>query len=309
MRWKGRKQSSNVEDRRGTTVRGGGGGPVAGGAIGSLLFALFRRGSGKTKLILIVGVIAACFMFKINPISLFMSTPGGGSSQVVSQKDYQPTAAEQEMFEYLKTLKGDNETIWAKIMAAEGLTYRPAKMVVYTQRTSTPGGIADAQMGPFYLPANETIYIDPSFFSELEQRFKAKGDFAQAYVIAHEVGHHIQKLLGLTDKVHGQQGRISKTEYNRLSVRLELQADFLAGVFAHHGQEKFNFLENGDIEEAMRCAEAIGDDRIQQHSHGHVQPDLFTHGTSEQRKRWFMRGYQSGRIRDGNTFDVPYNEL
>ncbi|BDS06313.1 metalloprotease [Oceaniferula spumae] len=309
MRWKGRKQSTNVEDRRGTTVRGGGGGPVAGGAIGSLLFALFRRGSGKTKLILIVGVIAACFMFKINPLSLFMSTPGGGSGQVVSNKNYKPSAKDQEMFEYLSTLKSDNEIIWKKILAAEGMQYRPAKMVIYREKTTTPGGIADARMGPFYLPANETVYIDPSFFRELEERFGAKGDFAQAYVIAHEVGHHIQKLLGLTDKVHSQQGRISKEEYNKLSVRLELQADFLAGVFAHHAQEKFNFLETGDIEEAMRCAEAIGDDRIQQQSQGHVQPDLFTHGTSAQRKRWFMRGYQSGRINDGNTFNVRYEDL
>lgn len=290
-------------------MRGGGGGPVAGGAIGSLLFALFRRGSGKTKLILIVGVIAACFFFDINPIRLFMSTPSSGSGQVVSNKNYKPSAKDAEMFEYLKTLKGDNEIIWAKIFTSEGRQYRPAKMVVYRGRTKTPGGIADAKMGPFYMPANETIYIDPSFFQELEQRFKAKGDFAQAYVIAHEVGHHIQKLLGLTTKVHSQQGRISKSEYNKLSVRLELQADFLAGVFAHHAQEKFNFLENGDIEEAMRCAEAIGDDRIQKHTHGHVQPDLFTHGTSAQRKRWFMKGYQSGRLADGDTFSIPYGDL
>jgi len=307
MRWKGRKQSSNVEDRRGTTVRGGG--PMAGGAIGSILFALFRRGSGKTKLILIVGVIAACLMFKINPLSLFMSTPGGGGGKVVAQKNYKPSAADLEMLEYLKTIKGDNEIIWEKILAAEGMKYTPAKMVVYAGRTPIPGGYADAKMGPFYLPANETIYIDPSFFRELEERFKAEGDFAQAYVIAHEVGHHIQKLLGLTDKVHSQNGRISKKEYNKLSVRLELQADFLAGVFAHHAQEKFNFLENGDIEEAMRAAEAIGDDRIQKKFQGTLQPDLFTHGTSAQRKRWFMRGYESGNIREGDTFKIPYEDL
>ncbi len=306
MRWKGRKQSTHVEDRRGTTVRGGGR-PLAGGAVGGLLFALFRRGSGKTKMIMIVGVIAACLIFKINPISLFMSVPGG-TSQVV-QNSYTPSAKEQEMLEYLKTLKGDNEIIWQKILASEGIRYRPAKMVVYRERTTTPGGIADAQMGPFYLPVNETIYIDPSFFNELATRFGAEGDFAQAYVIAHEVGHHIQKLLGLTDKVHSQQGRISKTDYNQLSVRLELQADFLAGVFAHHAQEKFNFLERGDIEEAMRAAEAIGDDRIQKHSQGHVQPDLFTHGTSAKRKRWFMRGFESGRLADGDTFSIRYTDL
>ena len=306
MRWKGRRQSHNVEDRRGTTVRGGGT-PLTGGAIGGLLFSLFRRGSIKMKLIMIVGVIAACLVFKVNPISLFTSTPGG--RQQIVQKDYQPSAKEQEMLEYLKTLKADNETIWQKILAAEGMQYRPAKMVVYRGKTHTPGGIADAEMGPFYMPANETIYIDPTFFNELADRFGAQGDFAQAYVVAHEVAHHIQKLFGLTDKVHGQQGRVSKTEYNRLSVRLELQADFLAGVFAHHAQEKFNLLEHGDIEEAMKAAEAVGDDRIQSHSHGHVQPDLFTHGTSAQRKRWFMRGFQSGKLSHGDTFGIPYKDL
>ena len=233
----------------------------------------------------------------------------GGRQQLVQQEDYTPSAKEQEMLEYLSTLKADNETIWQEILSAEGKQYRPAKMVIYRGKTNTPGGIADAEMGPFYLPTNETIYIDPTFFNELAERFGAQGDFAQAYVIAHEVAHHIQKLYGLTDKVHNQQGKISKTEYNKLSVRLELQADFLAGVFAHHAQDKFNFLEQGDIEEAMQAAEAIGDDRIQSHSHGHVQPDLFTHGTSAQRKRWFMRGFQTGRLSEGDTFGISYEDL
>ncbi|MGB0775630.1 MAG: KPN_02809 family neutral zinc metallopeptidase, partial [Akkermansiaceae bacterium] len=287
---------------RGTSVRGGAAG---GGALGGLIFSLFTRGSGKMKLILIVGMIAAWAFFGWNPLSLL----GGGGGQVTQNTHYKPSPEEQRMLAYLKTLKGDNEQIWSEILAAEGIKYRPAKMVVYRERTMTPGGIADARMGPFYLPKNEHIYIDPSFFIELETKFKAKGDFAQAYVIAHEVGHHIQKILGLTDKVHSQQGRIPKEEYNKLSVRLELQADFLAGVFAHHAQEKFNFLERGDIEEAMRCAEAIGDDRIQKQSQGHIQPDLFTHGTSAQRKRWFMRGFESGDINQGDTFKIPYNQL
>ncbi|MCP5537952.1 MAG: neutral zinc metallopeptidase [Akkermansiaceae bacterium] len=305
MRWKGRRQSTNVEDRRGTTVRGGGG-PVGGGALGSIIFALFKRGSGKTKLLLIVGVIAACFLFKINPLSLLGFSSGGGS-QVV-QKDGPPP--DPEMKAYLSTMLADNEEIWQKVLAAEGIKYRPSKMIIYEGRTTTPGGIADARMGPFYMPANEAIYIDPSFFIEMKEKFGAKGDFAEAYVIAHEVGHHIQKILGYTDKVHSQQGRISKTDYNKLSVRLELHADFLSGVFAHHGQEQFKFLENGDIEEAMNAAEAIGDDRLQEQAQGHVQPDLFTHGTSAQRKRWFMHGYKRGDLRDGEKiFTMPYEDL
>jgi predicted metalloprotease len=302
MRWKGRRQSENVEDRRGTTVRGGGAGSSA---IGAILFGLLRRGSMKTKMLIIVGVILACFVFKMNPLTLLGLSSGGGG-QVVQTGGPPP---DPEMLAYLRTIKGDNEDVWAKVLAENKIRYRPAKMIVYTGRTTTPGGIADARSGPFYMPKNETIYLDPSFFTELEQRFEAQGDFAQAYVIAHEVGHHIQKILGLTDKVHGQQGRVSQEEYNRLSVRLELQADFLAGVFAHHGQEKFQFLEHGDIEEAMRCAQAIGDDRIQKQAQGHVQPDLFTHGTSAQRARWFNRGFKTGDLNDGDTFSIPYEQL
>jgi len=311
MRWKDRRQSSNVEDRRGTTVRGGSGGPVAGGAIGSLIFTLFKKGSGKTKLVLIVGVIIACFVFKLNPLSLLGFSGGGGSvgssGQVVKTNGPAP---DPKVLEYFSKLKGTNEDIWKKVLPQYNIQYRPSKMVIYTERTKTAGGIADARMGPFYMPADETIYIDPSFFKELRDKFGAKGDFAQAYVIAHEVGHHIQKILKYTDHVHGQQGKVSKTEYNKLSVRLELHADFLSGVFAHHAQEKFNFLENGDIEEAMKCAEAIGDDRLQEQAQGHVQPDLFTHGTSAQRKRWFMRGYRSGDLNDGKAaFTIDYSEL
>ena len=306
MRWKGRRQSSNVEDRRGTTVRAGGGGPIAGGAVGGLLFALFRRGSGKMKMIMIVGGIAACFVFKINPLSLFMSTSGGGGRQVVQNSDYVPSAAEKEMLAYLATMKKDNELVWEKIFAAQGWPkYRPSNLIIYRGKTHTPGGVADSRTGPFYMPANESIYLDPSFFQELSQKFGATGDFAQAYVMAHEVAHHVQKLLGLTDRLNGKSGQ----ERNKLSVRLELQADFLAGLFAHHAQERFKFLEQGDLEEAIRCAKAIGDDTIQRKSQGRVQPHLFTHGTSEQRQRWFMRGFKSGNLADGDTFSIPYEQL
>ena len=304
MRWEGRRESENVDDRRGTTVRGGRG--VGGGALGSLVFALFSRGKMKTKMFVIIGVILACVVFQVNPLTLLGLSSGGGSPQMVESDGPAPDPA---MKKYLGTMKADNEDVWRMVLADAGVQYRPAKMVIYTGRTVTAGGVADANMGPFYMPADETIYIDPTFFTELEERFGAKGDFAQAYVVAHEVGHHIQNILGLTEKVHSQRARLSKEEYNKLSVRLELQADFFAGVFAHHGQEKFQFLEEGDIEEAMRCAQAIGDDRIQKQSQGRVQPDLFTHGTSAQRARWFNKGFRTGDISQADTFNIPYPQL
>jgi len=309
MRWKGRRQSSHVEDRRGESAYRGS--RSGNGMIGGLLFTLFSRGGIKTKMLLIVAVVIGCSVFHINPLSLFMNTPGGSYSQVAqtSGSGSGSDAQNAEMKAYLSTMKADNETVWKKILSAEGKQWRPAKMVIYTGRTQTAGGVADARMGPFYMPADETIYIDPTFFQELKDKFGAKGDFAQAYVIAHETGHHIQHILHLTDQVHRLRGKIPQAEYNKLSVRLELQADFLAGVFAHHGEEEFNFLERGDIEEAMKCAEAIGDDRLQKMSQGSIQPDLFTHGTSAQRKRWFMKGFKSGKISDGDTFNIPYQDL
>lgn len=303
MRWKGRRQSQNVEDRRGTTTRGRR--STGGGAIGSILFALFSKGSAKTKILLIVGLVAAAVVFKINPLEI-LGFSGGGGTQVVRSDGPPP---DPQTKAYLATMLNDNDEIWEEVLRQEGQRYRKPTMIIYTGQTQTPGGIADARMGPFYMPANETIYIDPTFFNDLKQRFGATGDFAEAYVVAHEVGHHVQKILGFTDHVHSQQGRISQEQYNQLSVRLELQADFLAGVFAHHGQEKFRFLENGDIEEAMRCAEAIGDDRLQKQAQGRVQPDLFTHGTSAQRARWFNRGLRSGNLKDGDTFSIPYEQL
>lgn len=302
MRWKGRRQSQNVEDRRGTRSPGR---TAGGGALGSLLFALFRRGNTKVKILLVVGVIAAALLFKVSPLELIGLSGGSGQETRVSGGPPPDT----EMRDYLATMLADNETVWQEIAASQEFPFRPAKMIIYTGRTSTPGGVADARMGPFYMPANETIYVDPSFFNEFKQRFGATGDFAEAYVIAHEYGHHIQALMGITRQVHRQRGRIPEVDYNRLSVRLELQADFLAGVFAHHGQEKFRFLESGDIEEAMRCAEAIGDDRIQKMSTGDIRPDLFTHGTSAQRARWYNKGLRSGKVADGDTFSYPDDQL
>ncbi len=257
---------------------------------------------------IVIGVIIACFVFKINPLTMLgLVSNGSSNARIVKKAGSNP---DPETAHYLKTIKAYNEDVWKAILPKYNIKYRPSKMVIYEERTITGGGIADARMGPFYMPADETVYIDPSFFRELKEKFGAKGDFAEAYVIAHEVGHHIQKIIGRSDWLHRQQGRVSKVEYNHSSVRLELHADFLAGVFAHYGQEKFNFLENGDIQEAMDCAEAIGDNRIQERAQGYVQPDLFTHGTSAQRKRWFMLGYKTGDLRQGEQlFTLPYEDL
>jgi predicted metalloprotease len=281
-------------------------GGARGAGLGGVLFAIFARGSAKTKLMLIGAAVVAMFIFKLSPQAL-MNVVGGGTSQPSVTQD--APAPNDEMRAYLATMKADNEDIWTEIFRQYGRSYQPAKLVIYSDKTVMPGGVADARMGPFYMPANQTVYIDPNFFNEMKQRFGAPGDFAQAYVLAHEVGHHVQHLLGYTDRVHGQRGRVSQTEYNRLSVRLELQADFLAGFFAQHADEQFKFLESGDIEEAMNCAHAIGDDNLQRKSSGRVMPDSFTHGTSEQRARWFMKGFRSDRLEDGDTFSVPYDQL
>jgi predicted metalloprotease len=271
--------------------------------MGGLVLSLLMRGSPRTKLLVIVGAVIAMAVFKINPLTLL----GGGTGQ--PQVTRVADAPDDEMRAFLSTLKADNEDVWARIFQLHGHTYRPAHLVIYNDKTVMPGGIADARMGPFYLPANSTVYIDPHFFNELKRRFGAPGDFAQAYVLAHEIGHHVQHLLGYTDHVHGQRGKVSQAEYNQLSVRLELQADFLASVFAHHADDQFNVLEAGDIEEAMNCARAIGDDTLQRQAGKRVVPDSFTHGTAAQRSRWFMKGYETGDINQGDTFGIPYDQL
>lgn len=283
------------------------GGGRGSGAIGTLLMALFTRGSMKMKMLLVAGVVLFMVVFHVSPMKLMAFFSGGSTSQPVVARN--APAPDDEIRAYLETVKADNEDVWSRIFKRYGKQYRPAKMVIYTNRTPMPGGVADARMGPFYMPADSTVYIDPHFFNELSQRFGAKGDFARAYVIAHEIGHHVQHLLGYTEKVHAKMNRVSKAEANRLSVRLELQADFLAGVFAREADKMFDFLDDGDINEAIECAEAIGDDTLQREAGGRVMPDSFTHGTSEQRARWFMKGYKTGRLEDGDTFSIPYSQL
>ncbi|MFC5051556.1 neutral zinc metallopeptidase [Rubritalea spongiae] len=300
MQWKGRRQSTNVQDRRGERVSRAGGNP----AVTSALLSFFLRSSGKTKLVV---VLIALFglAFCRGPMLQILGFSSAPSTTYVAN------ASDKEMKAYLSTMMGDNETVWADILPQYDLRFRPAQMTIYAQRIDMPGGYADARMGPFYLPANETIYIDPSFFTEMKEKFGATGDFAEAYVVAHEYGHHIQNIMGRLQELHSSHGKVSQRDFNRHSVRVELQADFLAGVFARHADTTFKqFLEAGDIEEAMRCAEAIGDDRLQQQAQGKVVRDSFTHGTSKQRAYWFNKGYSTGDLREGEAlYSLPYDQL
>lgn len=223
------------------------------------------------------------------------SSPQQSSEYVSSPED-------DKMVTFVKKVLGTTEDVWSEEFRKIGQTYQNPKLVVFSDGVRSGCGFADAQVGPFYCPADSTVYVDLSFFRELNQRFDAPGDFAQAYVIAHEVGHHVQSLLGTSDQVNSARGRVSEAEQNELSVRLELQADFLAGMWARKAQDKFRFLDDGDIEEALRAANAIGDDTLQKQAQGRVVPDSFTHGTSAQRVKWFRKGFESGDIRQGDTF-------
>jgi predicted metalloprotease len=295
MEWRGRRESSNVEDAREDEPQGSGGGGGVGGL--GLLFAIGRRFGFKGILVALVaaGVLWATGL--VSPSMLLNGFSGGSApAAAVSPED-------QQRFEFVKVVLAGTEDVWTAEFAARGSQYEPPVMKVYRGRVLTGCGDAGAAMGPFYCPEDRKVYIDLGFYDELAQTFHSPGDFAQAYVIAHEVGHHVQKLLGTSGKVAAMRGR---PDYNEYSVRLELQADFYAGVWANHSKQ---YLDRGDIEEAMRAANAIGDDAIQRQMQGRVVPHSFTHGTSAQRMRWFKKGLDSGRMEDGDTFSVPYNAL
>jgi len=279
MRWMGRRQSGNIEDRRG---QGGGRRMAMGGGIGTVVIILVAMALG------------------VDPRALFQ---GGGPAQP-QQRQGQRVADPQEerLKEFVAVVLADTEEVWHEQFRRMGKNYREPKLVLFTGSVESACGYANAAVGPFYCPADEKVYVDLSFFDELDQRLGAPGDFAQAYVIAHEVGHHVQNLLGISEWVQSQRRQLSETEYNQLSVRLELQADFLAGVWAHYAQAKFKVLEPGDLEEAFQATQAIGDDRLQKRSQGFVVPDSFTHGSSEQRLRWFRRGFETGDMSQGDTF-------
>lgn len=277
MRWRGERQSTNIEDRRGLS-----GGKVAvGGGLGTLV------------------VIIIALLFGADPRQLLEQVPSEQPSRVQTQRPQNPE--EEELKQFVAVVLGKSEDVWTQIFQQNGRQYREPTLVLFTDQVQSACGYMGAAVGPFYCPGDEKVYIDLSFYEELRRQFQAPGDFAQAYVIAHEVGHHVQKLLGISDRVTALQQRSSEVQANQLSVRLELQADFFAGMFARYVQNQ-GLLEEGDIDEALRAASAVGDDRLQEQATGRVVPDSFTHGTSEQRLRWFRRGYETGDMRQGDTF-------
>lgn len=278
MRWREGRQSDNVEDRRGMGGKG-----LAVGGIGSVV------------------VLIIAFLLGVDPSRLLS---GGDSSPAPGTQATRPVNPEEdELKAFSSSVLANTEDTWADIFRRQGQQYRPPKLVLFTGRVQSPCGTSTSAVGPFYCPGDQKVYIDLSFYRELKTRFRAPGDFAQAYVIAHEVGHHIQNLTGTMSKVNSMQARAGEREGNDLSVRLELQADCYAGVWAQYAQKKGD-LEAGDLEEALTAATAIGDDRLQKESQGYVVPDSFTHGTSEQRMRWFRRGLETGDIRQCDSFNT-----
>lgn len=279
MRWEGGRRSDNVEDRRGIRVTRG----IAGGGIGTIVLVL------------------VALYFGVDPSTIMNVIPTGVEPRVEQSTEPRP-AAENKLADFVAVVLGDTEDAWGSVFRASGRAYEPPKLVLFTETVESACGMAGTASGPFYCPPDRKVYLDLSFFEELDRRFGAPGDFAQAYVVAHEVGHHVQNLLGIEGQVREARGRGGEREANRLSVRLELQADCLAGVWGNHAGRARGLLEPGDLEEALRAATAIGDDRLQRQAGGRSVPDSFTHGTSEQRVRWFRRGFESGEVSRCDTF-------
>ena len=280
MLWRGRRESENVEDRRGIS----GGGLAVGGGIGTVV------------------IVLVAMLLGVDPGALLNQT--GEEQPAVSTRTARPTSpAEDELKRFVSVVLADTEDVWTGIFKQTGREYRDPHLVLFSDQVQSACGMAGSAAGPFYCPGDQKVYIDLAFYRELKERLGAPGDFAEAYVIAHEVGHHVQRLLGISDKVHSAESRMSRSQANDLSVRLELQADFFAGVWANQAKNK-GLLEAGDIEEALGAASAVGDDRLQRQAQGRVVPDSFTHGTSEQRVRWFRRGLDTGDIKQGDTFNA-----
>ena len=290
MKWEGEEQSRNVEDRRGAGGLGGGGRRIGG------------RGVGIGT---IVVALVAGWIFGINPLTV-LGVLGGGGPAVAPQSQGPATKppATDAAAAFVSTVLADTEEVWGKVMQASGTRYSQPKLVLFRGAVGTACGTGQSAMGPFYCPGDQKVYLDMQFFDTLRSRMGAPGDFAQAYVVAHEVAHHLQNQLGITGKVDGMRGRVSEQQMNALSVRVELQADCFAGVWAHHSQKSKGWLERGDLEEAMNAASQIGDDNLQRKSQGMVVPESFTHGTSQQRMTWFKRGLESGSVQQCNTFDA-----
>jgi uncharacterized protein len=277
MKWQGRQGSGNVEDRRGMSGK-----TMIGGGIGTVVIVI---------IVMLLG----------GDPSQIISQLGNGSGQT---EQVATTPEEDEMAQFVSVVLKDTEIVWSEVFKQSGSDYREPSLVLFRDQVQSACGFASAASGPFYCPGDEKIYIDLAFCDELKTKFGAYGDFAVAYVIAHEVGHHVQKLLGIMDKVDAQRSGISQTRANELSVRLELQADFLSGMWAHYAEQMLNTIETGDIDEALNAAAAVGDDNLQLKYEGRIVPDAFTHGTSEQRKKWFEKGWQSGDFEDGDTFNA-----
>lgn len=312
MRWRKGRRSSNVEDRRGSSSRMGIPGGL-GGLFPQRSSKQVRRGGGS-GLIMIVVALGVMYFLGIDPRVLLQGgLPGGGTTTTTTQfpsPGTQPGAtqkrspAEDQMADFISVVLADTEDTWNALFSQSGKRYQEPRLVLFSGAVNSACGFAQAAMGPFYCPADQKVYIDLSFYEDMKNRHGAPGDFAQAYVVAHEIGHHVQNLLGISDKVQSMRRSVSKTEGNQLSVRLELQADCFAGVWGNHANRTRQILEQGDIEEALRAATSIGDDRLQKQSRGYITPESFTHGTSEQRVRWFKTGIQYGDLSKCNTFDT-----
>lgn len=279
MRWQGRRQSTNVEDRRRVTGRG----VAFGGGIGGII------------------IVALFLLLGGNPEDIQQQLLTEGDTY--QQAEGQPLP-DDEMAQFVSVVLADTEDVWKSIFRSMGETYREPKLVLFRNQVRSACGFSSAASGPFYCPGDQKIYIDLTFLELMQKQLKSPGDFAVAYILAHEVGHHVQNLLGIMDQVYDARERTNSSEFNQLMVRLELQADFLAGVWVNHAQRMKNILEEGDIEEALKAAFSVGDDLLQKQSQGYVVPDSFTHGTSEQRYRWLMRGIQTGELSQGDTFSA-----
>ncbi len=280
MRWKTGRRSRNIDDRRSARFSK----KAKGGGIGILILAL-------------IGMY-----FGIDPSIILQQGANLSSSTATQQEQYQPTASENKLADFVSVVLADTEDTWSTIFSKGGASYQQPTLVLFTGAVNSACGFSRSAIGPFYCPADKKVYIDLSFYQDLQSKFGAPGDFAQAYVVAHEVGHHVQNLLGVSSKVHAMRSKLSQTEYNKMSVKLELQADCFSGVWANHADKMRNILEPGDIEEALNAASMIGDDRLQKQAKGHVAPDSFTHGSSAQRMRWFKQGFTTGKIDNCNTF-------
>jgi uncharacterized protein len=281
MLWRGSRQSDNVEDRRGVSP----GGLAVGGGLGGIV------------------LLVIALLLGVDPRQLLNQAPSD-DPRSATETNRPANASEEELKQFVSVVLADTEDVWTDVFRRSGKRYIEPKLVLFTDQVRSGCGLAGAAVGPFYCPGDQKVYIDLSFYQELKNRFRAPGDFAQAYVIAHEIGHHVQNLLGVMQRAKAGPNGMRRETANQQSVRLELQADFLAGVWAHYAQIK-GIVEPGDIDEALRAASAIGDDRLQRESQGYVVPDSFTHGTSEQRSRWFRKGFETGDLRQGDTFSAP----